>query len=173
MESNGYGSKIKPKPTVKYKALKQKQKAIIADRMYRTTLMYYLEYDCMPAGEELEKITHIVYNKIQGYHVAFDEIQCLYLARQEKYKARIHKDIECGVTLESLQKPPKVKKACKTPRPKKKSKNGKTEAEPMQDNRFFFIAGYTSGGAPYGVTWDEMGLEPWQSLSDSEPDDKE
>ena len=29
------------------------------------------------------------------------------------------------------------------------------------DDTFFFIAGYTSGGAPYGVTWEEMGLEPW------------
>ena len=27
---------------------------------------------------------------------------------------------------------------------------------------FFFIAGYTSGGAPYGVTWEEMGLKPWE-----------
>lgn len=24
------------------------------------------------------------------------------------------------------------------------------------DETFFFIAGYTSGGAPYGVTWEEM-----------------
>lgn len=31
-----------------------------------------------------------------------------------------------------------------------------------QDDRFFFIAGYTSGGAPYGVTWEEMGLSPWE-----------
>lgn len=31
-----------------------------------------------------------------------------------------------------------------------------------QDDRFFYIAGYTSGGAPYGVTWEEMGLEPWE-----------
>ncbi len=28
------------------------------------------------------------------------------------------------------------------------------------DETFYYIAGYTSGGAPYGVTWDEMGLEP-------------
>ena len=27
--------------------------------------------------------------------------------------------------------------------------------------RFFFIAGHTPGGAPYGVTWEEMGLEPF------------
>ena len=26
---------------------------------------------------------------------------------------------------------------------------------PYQDNNFFFIAGYTSGGVPYGITWEE------------------
>ena len=31
-----------------------------------------------------------------------------------------------------------------------------------QNDEFYFIAGYTSGGAPYGVTWKEMGLEPWE-----------
>ena len=28
------------------------------------------------------------------------------------------------------------------------------------DDRFAFIAGYTSGGAPYGTTWEEMGIDP-------------
>lgn len=34
-----------------------------------------------------------------------------------------------------------------------------------QDDTFYYIAGYTSGGAPYGVTWEEMGLKPgmWES----------
>ena len=36
------------------------------------------------------------------------------------------------------------------------------EMFPDSDDRFFFIAGYTSGGAPYGTTWEEMGLEPWE-----------
>ncbi len=31
-----------------------------------------------------------------------------------------------------------------------------------QDENFYYIAGYTSGGFPYGVTWQEMGLEPFQ-----------
>lgn len=35
---------------------------------------------------------------------------------------------------------------------------------PDSDDTFFFIAGYTSGGAPYGVTWEEMGLEPYELL---------
>ncbi len=33
-----------------------------------------------------------------------------------------------------------------------------------QDDRFFYIAGHTSGGVPYGVTWEEMGLDPWAEL---------
>ena len=35
-----------------------------------------------------------------------------------------------------------------------------------KDDTIFYIAGYTSGGAPYGVTWEEMGLEPWQELEE-------
>ena len=42
---------------------------------------------------------------------------------------------------------------------------------PDADDRFFFIAGYTSGGAPYGVTWEEMGLEPWESPLDDPTDE--
>ena len=38
---------------------------------------------------------------------------------------------------------------------------------PDSDDTFFFIAGYTSGGAPYGVTWAEMGLAPWQDPDDT------
>ena len=32
------------------------------------------------------------------------------------------------------------------------------------DDIFYFIAGYMSGGVPYGVTWEEMGLEPYETL---------
>lgn len=37
---------------------------------------------------------------------------------------------------------------------------------PDSNDQFFFIAGYTSGGAPYGVTWAEMGLDPWEMPED-------
>lgn len=43
---------------------------------------------------------------------------------------------------------------------------------PDADDRFYYIAGYTSGGAPYGVTWEEMGMEPWGgAFNDGSPDD--
>jgi hypothetical protein len=52
-----------------------------------------------------------------------------------------------------------------------KKKEAKQEADndnDWQDDRFYYIAGYTSGGAPYGITWEEMGLEPWEDEFDDE-----
>ncbi|OWZ82769.1 hypothetical protein [Natranaerobius trueperi] len=39
----------------------------------------------------------------------------------------------------------------------KKEEKEKIEAQldPWQDGSFFFIAGYTSGGVPFGITWEE------------------
>ena len=31
------------------------------------------------------------------------------------------------------------------------------------DDNFYFIAGYTSCGAPFGITWEEMGLKPHET----------
>ena len=48
---------------------------------------------------------------------------------------------------------------------KKEEKRLAGEYNAWQDDRFYFIAGYTSGGAPY-VTWEEMGLEPYEPYED-------
>ena len=40
----------------------------------------------------------------------------------------------------------------------KTRREGKAESpdeNPDQDENFYFIAGYTSGGAPYGITWEQ------------------
>lgn len=41
------------------------------------------------------------------------------------------------------------------------------------DDRFFYIAGYTSGGAPYGVTLEEMKFDRSDSSVDSVDDEDE
>ena len=155
------------KPLVPYKSLKQKQKARIADWMYRETLRFFLEHQQMPEDEEFGTLCQTVYVKVRGsnYQVAYDEIRQLYAKRLDAYALRVQRDMEAGITLESLTKPPKQKKAPKPPRKRKKKKREPATTESWQDDRFFFIAGYTSGGAPYGVTWEEMGLEPWEELS--------
>lgn len=152
------------KPLVPYKALKQKQKARIADWMYRETLRFFLQYQRMPESEEFETLCQTVYVKVRSanYRVTYDEIRQLYVKRLDAYALRVQRDTEAGITLESLTKQSKQKKTGKAPRPRKKKKREPAATESWQDDRFFFIAGYTSGGAPYGVTWEEMGLEPWE-----------
>ena len=44
------------------------------------------------------------------------------------------------------------------------------ENNPDCNDTFFYIAGYTSGGALYGVTWEEMGMEPYGNLEDADVD---
>ena len=39
---------------------------------------------------------------------------------------------------------------------RKRKKREELMEEIEQDETFYYIAGYTSGGAPYGVTWEEM-----------------
>ena len=54
------------------------------------------------------------------------------------------------------------------PKPKKKKKKedfyDNWEEDYTQDWYFAYIAGYTSGGAPFGITWEELGLDkyPWE-----------
>lgn len=43
---------------------------------------------------------------------------------------------------------------------KKRKKTKRLEEEVYDDGEFMFIAGYTEGGAPYGVTWEEAGIDP-------------
>ena len=50
-------------------------------------------------------------------------------------------------------------------RQKRMEKEAKAQYEAEElyrdcDGRFAFIAGYTSGGAPYGVQWEEVGIDP-------------
>ena len=48
---------------------------------------------------------------------------------------------------------------------RKKHKKKKNKLDPYEklysdmNGTFAFIAGYTSGGAPYGVTWEQVGID--------------
>ena len=50
------------------------------------------------------------------------------------------------------------------------SKKLKELEEQFHDSNetFYYIAGYTSGGAPYGITWEEIGLEPYDEIDEDE-----
>lgn len=167
--SLAYKRQVAPNKT--YKDLKQKQKAKIADYMYRETLRFYSKNARMPNESECDNICRTVYQKIEGMviWVPYDDVLKQLLKKQSDYEPRIFADVENGITEKSLEKPKKSVSIEKDKKVRKKKKRVKEEIElSSQDDRFFFIAGYTSGGAPYGVTWEEMGLEPYESIDEIE-----
>lgn len=66
----------------------------------------------------------------------------------------------------------KVKKQQKLRKKQEKNSEGYIDS----DENFYFIIGYTSGGIPYGITWEEAvedGLIEKASLSDENDKDSE
>ncbi|WP_343013785.1 hypothetical protein [Blautia obeum] len=153
-----------------YKELKGKQKGRISEKMFLSVCDYYRIHGEMPDGESLEQLAKEVCTKCQGIagKVNLDSLNEVFLKKQSRFAERI---AEHG-----LPEPPKPK-VKKTEAEKlaikraiRKRKKKRKEAQKLQyhsnqhqNDQFFFIAGYTSGGAPYGVTWEEMGMEPWEN----------
>ena len=153
----------------KYSDLTMKQKGRIAEKTYEKYLRFYLKKSRMPDVEETDEICRQLFQSVKGLApmASYEEFAALVRKRSERYEDRIRNDMEKGITLETLnekhrKKIPEEKAAIQ----KQKNANRcrrrlkkKQEAQLQnldQDDRFFFIAGYTSGGAPYGITWEEM-----------------
>lgn len=45
---------------------------------------------------------------------------------------------------------------------KKRLKEMQERYDSDSNDEFYYIAGYTSSGFPYGLTWKEMGMEPYE-----------
>ena len=159
---------MEQKPIKSYKQLKQKQKAKISDYMYLETQAFWQASQRMPSTDlELQAVVQKMYSHIGSFRVAYEEVYAAYLKKLPHIIERLETNglpghIRSHAEIKDLQR---VRAAKKVGKPRKK--RVKKAVEPTlleQDDTFFFIAGYTSGGAPYGVTWAEMGLEPWEDL---------
>ena len=170
----GMASKVQRKDR-KYTDLNAKQKARIAEKTYFAYLRFYLEHERMPDEMESDNIHKKLLQLVLSLapQAAFDDFEKLCQKRALGYETRIHTDQNKGITLESLndkkrKRTPEEKTALqKKKRDLRRKRREKRKQEQMiqntdidQDDTFFFIAGYTSGGAPYGLTWEEMGLNP-------------
>ena len=127
-------------PNKKYKELKQKQKARISDLMYRETDRFLREKKQQPDNAEVIQIAERLRESGLPQHL-----------------------------LPKTKKEPSADSMSTSKAKQRKTKGHRRQKPkeiplPEQDDTFFFIAGYTSGGAPYGVTWEEMGLEPWEEI---------
>ena len=96
------------------------------------------------------------------------------------YRKRFHLDPTCAMNdlsaigvispekLEQLKQAEAVRLEQRRREREKKALEELYDRFPYSDDTFYFIAGYTSGGAPYGLTWEDMGLEPWESPFDDD-----
>ena len=145
-------------------------------------LKFYLENQRMPDATEMNDICKRLFTAVQvlAPKTEYEDFYKIVEKREKSYEERILRDIQNGITLETLmskghKKTPeekaavaKQKKQQRRAKRKKEARENVAKEEILQDDQFFFIAGYTSGGAPYGVTWEEMGLKPWEDLEENE-----
>ena len=144
-------------------------------------LKFYLENQRMPIEDEVNDICKRLFTAVQSFapKTEYEKFYKIVEKREKSYEERILRDLQNGITLETLmakkhKKTPeekaafaKQKKQQKRAKRKKEARDNLAKEEILQDDRFFFIAGYISGGAPYGVTWEEMGLKPWEDLEEN------
>lgn len=143
-------------------------------------LTFYLENQRMPDVSEMNDICKRLSATVQALapKTGYEDFYKIVEKRALGYESRILKDIQGVITIETLntkkqrrvpeEKADVAKQKKQQRRAKKKVKVSQTAGGVYQNDRFSFIAGYTSGGAPYGVTWEEMGLKPWEDLEENE-----
>ena len=104
-------------------------------------------------GENIAK----AYRKHYGidWITAFIELEMLGIKIDPKYAEKV---------LESVRGQTEARKRKRL----LKSKDEEQTLEDYQDENFAYIVGYTSGGVPYGVTWEE-----WEEMESLEFDEAE
>lgn len=157
--------KMEQNPNKKLKELKQKQKKKIADWLYIETYRFYQQNLCMPNESERDTILETVYTKIKGaaIWIPFEEISAYYQERLPQYEIRIQRELAEGVHYPTRAERLAEKAAKPKPPKKRKKKKEKPESQisnysDIMDDEFSYIAGYTDGGAPYGVRWEDVGI---------------
>ena len=138
-----------------YKQLKQKQKAKVVERMYKELHKFFSDNQRFPdTPDEHELLARQIFSHIP-YHVSFDEFYAVYNKKHSAIEQRLaEKGLPEHLLHREERRQEKLNRpAVKTTKPHRKKKK-KQVFEPLveQNDDFFLIAGYTSGGAPYGVT---------------------
>ena len=112
------------------------------------------EYDGTPYGGDIIK----AYRKKFAVDrmKAVEELQMLGVTLT---KEQIDREKAAVKAYQDIQRAKKAKR--KRLREQRKMQKNDIADYPEQDGTFYYIAGYTSGGAPYGVTWEEMGMSPY------------
>ena len=117
------------------------------------------EYDGTPYGGDIIKAYRKKFAVDRMKAVA--ELQMLGVSLT---KEQIDREKAAVKAYQDIQKAKKAKR--KRLREQKRMQKDIPVFHEDQDETFYYIAGYTSGGAPYGVTWEEMGMSPYMEDCD-------
>ena len=114
---------------------------------------WVLEYDGTLYGGDIIK----AYRKkfVVDRMKAVSELQMLGISLT---KEQIDREKAVVKAYQDIQRAKKVKR--KRLREQRKRQKNDIVDYAEQDGTFYYIAGYTFGGAPYGITWEEMGMSP-------------
>ena len=134
----------------KGKAAKKKMK--FADRKIKAE-KWVAEYDDTPYGGDIIKAYRKKFAVDRMKAVA--ELQMLGVSLT---KEQIEREKAAVRAYQNIQRAKKAKR--KKSREQKRIQKDNPVFHEDQDDTFYYIAGYTSGGAPYGITWEEIGLKP-------------
>ncbi len=117
------------------------------------------EYDGTPYGGDIIKAYRKKFAVDRMKAVA--ELQMLGVSLT---KEQIDREKAAVKAYQDIQKAKKAKR--RRLREQRKMQKSDIADYSEQDGTFYYIAGYTSGGAPYGVTWEEMGMSPYMEDCD-------
>ena len=134
------------------KAMKFAERKVKAEK-------WVAEYDGTPYGGDIIKAYRKKFAVDRMKAVA--ELQMLGVSLT---KEQIDREKAAVKAYQDIQKAKKAKR--KRLREQRKMQKSDIADYLEQDDRFYYIAGYTSGGAPYGVTWEEMGMSPYMEDCD-------
>jgi hypothetical protein len=128
------------------KAMKFAERKVKAEK-------WVAEYDGIPYGGDIIKAYRKKFAVDRMKAVA--ELQMLGVSLT---KEQIEREKAAVRAYQNIQRTKKAKR--KKSREQKRIQKDNPVFHEDQDDMFYYIAGYTSGGAPYGVTWEEMELKP-------------
>ena len=113
-----------------YKDLKQKQKSAIADKTYKIYLKIYLENQRMPDATEMNDICKSLFTAVQSLapKTEYEEFYKIVEKREKSYEERILRDIQNGITIETL-----MEKNIRKRRKKKQLLRNKRSSRSEQD----------------------------------------
>lgn len=150
-----------------WKAMKGKQKARITELMFKSVCEVYKKTGKMPSEDQYEQLAREIFPKCNVKVLQYEDLLATFIKKQARFAERIEAH---GIP---EPKPPKVKKteaeklaikraARKRKKERKMQKALEAEIERYSDydGTFCYIAGYTSGGVPYGLMWEQVGIDP-------------